>query len=382
MLMERVNSGDWCPPREATRPLNRQPPAEVPTYRHMAALCLRDWSLLIESDTSKTALVWQLNLFMDALGARPSTRSRTRDIRRAALDLRAERVAIEQARAEGAALHADNHHADGTHLRRRGAAASTTTASTRGSRRVARAAEAKTAGYIDEVPDIRPALLPTRKVRRSFLHPHQVAGHARRRPACSRQQHRGLDWDHVRYIRRSDKPAVALARELQVSDVLDRQGTARRGQRARPSNRNDIAAPRRARHTRAGRPTRQGALLVRRPSRRPAGAAPARPAIGTKSVAGVRMVPHAPRPSRDCCSTTAPTGLRRAGAGVPDSQRHAQHAQQRPQAASSCRCARRRTRCSPSESRSRSSTSRRTRCGARSRRSWRCARCIRGAPAS
>jgi hypothetical protein len=70
----------------------------------MAALCLRDWLLLLESEKSKTALIWQLNLLIDALGDKPVDQISTRDIRRAALDLRAERVAIEQARADGAPL--------------------------------------------------------------------------------------------------------------------------------------------------------------------------------------------------------------------------------------------------------------------------------------
>jgi integrase len=295
MLMERVNSGDWVPPRASMRPPKREPPVEVPTYRHMAALCLRDWSLLIESDASKNALVWQLNLFMDALGARRIDEIAERDIRRAALDLRAERVAIEQARAEGAGLKQTIITRTGRsyEAQRRGV---NNNGINKGIKTVSRVMyEAKMAGYIGEVPSIKPALLPARKVRRSFLHPHQVLAMLDAAKVLE-AQHRGLDWAKVRYIRRSDKPAVVLAKELHVSDVL--VGKVRRGEcwpgEPGPRNRNDI--PRRS---------VLGALVLAGPRVKELcwfdghhvdlpGRRLRVPAIGTKSVAGVRMVPMLP----------------------------------------------------------------------------------------
>jgi integrase len=295
MLMERVNSGDWLPTAKAKPAVTRRP-AEVPTYRHMAALCLRDWLLLMESDKSKSALVWQLNLLMDALGATPVDQIETRDIRRAALDLRAERVAIDQARADGAPLMQTVITRTGRRYdaKRRGV---NNNGINKGVKTVARVLEdAKTAGYIGgEVPDIKPALLPKRKVQRSFLYPHQVLAMLDAAKLLE-DQHRGLDWQKVRYIRRSDKPAVALASELRVSDALI--GKVRRGElwTGEPGSRkrNDIP-----RHAVLGTLVLGGPRVkelcwfdghhVDLPGRRLRV-----PRIGTKSVAGVRMVPMLP----------------------------------------------------------------------------------------
>jgi integrase len=109
-------------------------------------------------------------------------------------------------------------------------------------------------------------------------------------------QHRGLDWQKVRYIRGSDKPAVALASELRVSDALI--GKVRRGElwTGEPGSRKRSDIPR---HAVLGTLVLGGPRVkelcwfdghhVDLPGRRLRV-----PRIGTKSVAGVRMVPMLP----------------------------------------------------------------------------------------
>jgi integrase len=145
------------------------------------------------------------------------------------------------------------------------------------------------------VPEIQRALLPKRRLQRSFLHPHQVVA-VLDAARLLEQRHRGLNWELVRYIRSSEKSAVALSKELLVSDVLI--GKVRReevwsGERG-PRNRNDIA-----RRAILGTLVLGGSRVkelcwfdghhVDLPSRRLRV-----PRMGTKSDAGVRMVPMLP----------------------------------------------------------------------------------------
>ena len=108
--------------------------------------------------------------------------------------------------------------------------------------------------------------------------------------------HRGLDWEKVRYIRRSDKPPAAFAREFRVSDVLI--GNVRRGElwNREPGSRNRNDIPRRA---------VLGTLVLGGPRVKELcwfdghhvdlpGRRLRVPRIDTKSVAGVRMVPMLP----------------------------------------------------------------------------------------
>ncbi len=98
---------------------------------------------------------------------------------------------------------------------------------------------------IERLPDFSEQRLKGQRPRRSYLQPVEIAA-VLDAAAAIETQTRGLDWEKVRYIRASPKSAVALARELRVSDVLVgkvRRGLIWSGAPEKP-NRNDV--PRRA----------------------------------------------------------------------------------------------------------------------------------------
>jgi hypothetical protein len=101
--------------------------------------------------------------------------------------------------------------------------------------------DARKRGTIGEVPELKAAAPKAERPSRSFLEPEQIAAVLKAADAIE-AEHRGLTWDDVRLIRSSEASAVALARELRVSDVLI--GKVRRGElwtdRAEPRNRNDV----------------------------------------------------------------------------------------------------------------------------------------------
>src|SRR3954449_3357872 len=101
--------------------------------------------------------------------------------------------------------------------------------------------DARKRGIVPEVPELKAAAPKAERPSRSFLEPEQIAAVLRAADAIE-VEHRGLTWEDVRRIRASVASAVALARELGVSDSLI--GKVRRGElwneRAEPRNRNDV----------------------------------------------------------------------------------------------------------------------------------------------
>ncbi|MBA3407455.1 MAG: hypothetical protein H0U06_05240 [Solirubrobacterales bacterium] len=100
---------------------------------------------------------------------------------------------------------------------------------------------ARRRGHLISVPDLASATLKAERPQRSFLQPAQIAV-VLEAVAQVEDDAGGLTWEKVRTIRASERSAVALARELEVSDVL--VGKVRRGElwagEPGPRNRNDI----------------------------------------------------------------------------------------------------------------------------------------------
>jgi hypothetical protein len=95
-----------------------------------------------------------------------------------------------------------------------------------------------------EVPALKSASPKQQRPRRSFLEAEQIAAVLRAADLISAEQ-RGLDWGTVAMIRGSTRPAVALARDVGVSDTLIRK--VRRGElwTREPERRNRNDVPRR-----------------------------------------------------------------------------------------------------------------------------------------
>jgi hypothetical protein len=156
-------------------------------------------------------------------------------------ELCAERLAIERARELGEPLmetYADPR-TGRRHRRKRGLANSSIWKGLDATERVLR--DARKRGIVADVPDLKAPAPKAERPGRSLLDPEQIAAVLLAADAIE-AEHRGLTWDDVRMIRASGASAVALARELGVSDSLI--GKARRGvlwaERAEPRNRNDV----------------------------------------------------------------------------------------------------------------------------------------------
>ncbi len=95
-----------------------------------------------------------------------------------------------------------------------------------------------------EVPALKSAAPKSDRPRRSFLETEQIAAVLRAADLIE-AEHRGLTWETVALIRSSNRSAVALARELGVSDTLVRK--VRRGElwSGDPERRNRSDVPRR-----------------------------------------------------------------------------------------------------------------------------------------
>ena len=131
-----------------------------------------------------------------------------------------ERLAIERARELGAPLMRRSTRAPAGAIGRAGAGSPTPSI-----RRALDAAErvlrdAKKRGVIaGELPDLKSAAPKAERPRRSFLELEQIDALLRAATLAEAAQ-RGLTWEKVAHIRASDASAVALARELGVSDTL------------------------------------------------------------------------------------------------------------------------------------------------------------------
>jgi integrase len=97
---------------------------------------------------------------------------------------------------------------------------------------------------VGEVPALKAAAPKAERPRRSFLEIEQIVA-IQRAADVIEAEHRGLTWEKVSLIRRSKRSAVALGRELGVSDTLVRK--VRRGElwNGAPGKRNRNDVPRR-----------------------------------------------------------------------------------------------------------------------------------------
>jgi integrase len=243
-LMEKVNRGEWAPP---AREPPAAPPGPMPTFQLEASKWLhrqqiRAGDLEARSKTIRD-LRWRLSVVMDRFGPLPLDRVDFAAADELVIELCDERLAIEHAREQGAPLMRTIHDA-GTgrsyQARRRGVSNGSIRKALAAAERVLR--DARKRGVLaGELPDLKAAAPRQERPRRSFLEIEQIIA-IQRAADLVEAEHRGLTWETVGQIRRSDRSAVALARELGVSDTLIRK--VRRGElwndAAAKRNRNDV----------------------------------------------------------------------------------------------------------------------------------------------
>ena len=188
-------------------------------------------------------LQWRLSVVMDTFGPRRLDQIDFALADELVFALCHERLEIERAREHGAPLMRTAHHprtGRSYRVRRRGVSNGSIRKALDAAERVLR--DARQRGVLQgEVPDLKAAARKAERPRRSFLQIEQIAA-MQRAADLIEAEHRGLTWEKVALIRRSTRPAVALAREPGVSDTLVRR--VRRGelwnQAPGPRNRNDV----------------------------------------------------------------------------------------------------------------------------------------------
>lgn len=241
-LMAKVNRGEWTPP--APEPAPSATP--VPTFQVFASEWLHRQKLKAgdvdgESKTMRD-LEWRLAVVMDRFGPLPLDRVDFALAEDLVTELCEERLAIERARELGKPLtetYVDPRTGRRHERRKRGLANSSIRKALDAAERVLR--DARKRNLIRDVPDLKAAAPKAERPSRSFLEPEQIAAVLLAADQIE-AENRGLTWEAVRMIRASDASAVALARQLHVSDALI--GKVRRGElwkdRAEPRNRNDV----------------------------------------------------------------------------------------------------------------------------------------------
>jgi integrase len=246
-LMEKVNRGEWEPERPAPAPARTR----VPLYRDFAAesLARRIRKLEGTADAVKkraAEIEYHLSIGMQILGPLPVDAVDENAVEDLVMALRDQRLAIQHARELGEPLMES--YVDGrtgkTHQRRaRGLGNGTINLAINATQAVLKDAHKR--HVIARLPDLSDEKLKGSRPRRSYLQIVEIAAVFAAADAIEADA-RGLDWEKVRYIRSSTASAVALARELHVSDTLIRDVRHHRkwnGSPERP-NRNDV--PRRA----------------------------------------------------------------------------------------------------------------------------------------
>jgi len=245
-LMEKVNRGEWTPARRAAAP-----PAAIAgaaRYADVAAEALARQIKRLDDPNGRRArdLEYQLSIGLDVLGPLPVDLVDERAVEEMVDALIDQRLAIEAASERGASLtesYVDPRTGRSHHRRRRGLSNSTINLAIGAHQRVLRYAHRQR--LIDRLPDLSDCRQRAQRPRRSYLQPAEMAVVLAAADELDRRA-RGLDWEQVRHIRVSPASAVALARELGVSDTLIgkvRRGVIWNGTPERP-NRNDV--PRRA----------------------------------------------------------------------------------------------------------------------------------------
>jgi integrase len=242
--MAKVNRGEWTPaPRE---PLPT-PAGAAPSFQLVASEWLHRHQLKSgdPDGRSKTSrdLRWRLSVVIDKFGPVPADRVDYALADELVTELCEERLAIERAREFGAPLMRTQINARTGRpyrARRRGLSNTSIRRALDAAERVLR--DAKKRGVITgELPDLKSAAPRAERPRRSFLELEQIDALLRAATLAEAAQ-RGLTWEKVAHIRSSDASAVALARELGVSDTLI--GKVRRrelwNERAEARNRHDV----------------------------------------------------------------------------------------------------------------------------------------------
>jgi integrase len=247
-LMEKVNRGEWTPTKAESAPMSAD--VVVPTFQVEASQWLHRRKMRAgEPDgRSKTIrdLGWRLSVVIDKFGSEPIDRVDFALADELVVELCEERAAIERAEAEGVPLMRsvrDPRTGRRYQARRRAVSDGSIRKALDAAERVLRDAH-KRGVLIREVPALKAAAPKADRPRRSFLEAEQIAAVLRGADLIE-AEHRGLTWETVGLIRSSSRSAVALGRELGVSDTLVRK--VRRGElwTGAPERRNRNDVPRR-----------------------------------------------------------------------------------------------------------------------------------------
>jgi hypothetical protein len=244
-LMEKVNRGEWRP--TPARAASMSEHAAMPTFQVEASQWLHRRKLIAgdRDARSKTIrdLEWRLSVVMDKFGPAPIDRVDFALADELVVELCEERAAIERAEAAGVPLMRsvlDPRTGRRYETRRRAVSNGSIRKALDAAERVLR--DARKRGVLTgDVPALKAAAPRSDRPRRSFLEPEQI-GAVLRAADLIEADHRGLTWETVALIRSSERSAVALGRELGVSDTLVRKvrrGELWNGERQR-RNRNDV----------------------------------------------------------------------------------------------------------------------------------------------
>ena len=253
------------PPADPAPPLAAP---RVPRYADVAAEALARQVKRLEQPDGRRAreLEYQLSIGLDLLGPLPVDQVDERAVENMVDALIDQRLAIAAAAEQGRPLLEDYTDArtGRTHRRRlRGLSNSTINLAIGAHQRVLRYAHRQR--LIDRLPDFSECRPRAQRPRRSYLQPVEIAAVLAAADALEAER-RGLDWEKVRHIRSSPASALALARQLGVSDTLI--GKVHRGElwdgRARAAQPPRRAAAGDHRGAAAARPARLGALRLAR----------------------------------------------------------------------------------------------------------------------
>jgi integrase len=247
-LMEKVSRGEWEPERPAPALATT---SRAPLYRDFAAESHARRIRKLEGTTDAVKkraadVEYHLSIGMGILGPLPVDAVDENAVEDLVMALRDQRLAIEHARELGEPLMES--YVDGrtgkTHQRRaRGLGNGTINLAINAIQAVLKDAHKR--HVIARLPDLSDEKLKGSRPRRSYLQIVEIAAVLAAAEAIEADA-RGLDWENVRHIRSSTASAVALARELHVSDTLIRDVRHHRKWNGSPEkpNRNDV--PRRA----------------------------------------------------------------------------------------------------------------------------------------
>jgi integrase len=243
--MEKVNRGEWK--AETAGPARGPATAASPTFQVEASQWLHRSKVRAGDLEGRTKTIrdleWRLSVVMDKFGPEPIDAVGFSLADELVIELCEERAAIERAASDGVPLMrtAWNSRTGRSYLaRRRGVSNGSIRKALDAAERVLR--NAKKRGVLaGDVPALKSAAPKAGRPRRSLFEVEQIAALLLAADLVE-AKHRGLTWEAVGVIRSSNRPAVALAREFQVSDTLIRK--VRRGEvwngAPGPRNRNDV----------------------------------------------------------------------------------------------------------------------------------------------